>query len=358
MLRIREPRGSLFIILDIYNKIYILYHDISLWNTRFYLLMFFNMNELNHLLIDFIDFERNVKNRSLSYQRYYYHVKRLNQYLLWKWILIPEEVSLSELLNFLNFYKISRITSWPNAGKYPSRNSLYNMIVSIRMFFKYLTIIWRKLQFNWEQIPIIKMDDIRREPMQKEDYEILRQAPLIYNDREDIILRDQLLFEIPRETWLRRAELSRLKFEYFHNANRQFQIEVKWGRYESVFFSEWLRRRVLKYENLVKEKYRYHNPEYLFFYMWQKEIWKQMSPKVIWIIVWEYVKKLKIDGKVDKKKKLCLHMERHSFAMKCVYSGLSQQATTALMRHKDPKITLHYYHMNNEWLLNQYDKIN
>ena len=27
------------------------------------------------------------------------------------------------------------------------------------------------------------------------------------------------------------------------------------------------------------------------------------------------------------------------------------------MRHSDPKITLHYYHMNDTWLLNQYDKI-
>ena len=328
-------------------------------NLNFICLCFLKMNELNHLLIDFIDFAKNIKNRSLAYQRYYYHIRRLNRYLQEKWILTPEEVSLSELLNFLNYYKVSKIKSWPNLWQYPSRNSLYNMIVSIRMFFKYLTIIWKKLQFNWEQIPIIKMDDIKREPMKKEDYEMLRNAPLLYNDldRQDIILRDQLLLEILRETWLRRAELSRLKFEYFHNENRQFQIEVKWGRYESVFFSEALRRKVLKYEEVVKIKYKYHNPEYLFFYMWQKEIWKQMTPKVIWLIVWEYIKKLKADGKIDKKKKLCLHMERHSFAMKCVYSGLSQQATTALMRHKDPKITLHYYHMNNEWLLNQYDLI-
>jgi hypothetical protein len=28
------------------------------------------------------------------------------------------------------------------------------------------------------------------------------------------------------------------------------------------------------------------------------------------------------------------------------------------MRHKDPKITLHYYHMNDSRLLEQYDSIN
>jgi hypothetical protein len=46
------------------------------------------------------------------------------------------------------------------------------------------------------------MEDVRREPMKKEDYELLHSAPLMYNDsdRQDIILRDTLMFEIPRET--------------------------------------------------------------------------------------------------------------------------------------------------------------
>ena len=68
-------------------------------------------------------------------------------------------------------------------------------------------------------------------------------------------------------------------------------------------------------------------------------------------------KKMKKDWLIAENKKMCLHQERHSFAMRCVYSWLSQQATTALMRHKDPKITLHYYHMDDTRLLNQYDLI-
>jgi hypothetical protein len=46
------------------------------------------------------------------------------------------------------------------------------------------------------------MEEKVRQPMSKEDYELLLQATILYNDsdRQDIILRDQLLFEIPRET--------------------------------------------------------------------------------------------------------------------------------------------------------------
>lgn len=319
------------------------------------------MNKFIELLLQYIDYEKNIVNHSSVYERHYYHIKKLNEYLLMvKWIGYQIiDIQLTDILNFIAKYRVSKMNTWPNIGKYPSRNAQYNFIVSCRMFFKYLTLIWEKLSFRWEQIPISKMEDKVRQPMNKSDYELLLQAPLIYNsDRKDIILRDQLLFEIPRETGLRRNEIVRCRFRDFHNENRQFKILVKWGRYENVFFSKKLQQKILHYEELIRQQYRWHDIEYLFFYMGQKNKWKQMSWKVAWIIVSNYVKKLKADWKIPEDKKLSLHMERHSFAMKCVYSGLSQQATTQLMRHKDPKITMYYYHMNDEWLLNQYDMIN
>lgn len=319
------------------------------------------MNELNELMLNFIDYVKNIKSRSKVWERYYFHIKNLIKFLIIeRWNIKAEDIELTDILSFLNRYKVKKMQSWPTVWQYPTRNSLYNYIVSIRMFFKYLTMIWTKLKFNWEQIPIFKMEEARREPMSKEDYELLHNAPVFYNDldRQDIIWRDQLIFEIPRETGLRIAELSRLKFEHFHNENRQFQIEVKWGRYESVFYSEKLRNKVLRYEEFVRKKYKFINIEHLFFCMWQKEKWKPMTSRLLGMTVTDCVKKLKKDWRLDKNKKLSLHMMRHSFAMRCVYSGLSQQATTALMRHKDPKITLHYYHLNNKRLLNQYDMIN
>lgn len=158
------------------------------------------MTNLQQLLNDFIDFQKNIKNRSLVYLRYYYSIRKFSTYILkLKWNIEVEDVELVDILNFLNYYKTQKIKAWPSSWKYPTRNSLYNTIVSIRMFFRYCSIIGRKLKFNWEQIPIFKMEDLKREPMKKEDYELLRTAPLIYNDldRLDIILRDQLIFEIP-----------------------------------------------------------------------------------------------------------------------------------------------------------------
>ena len=316
---------------------------------------------MNELILQFIDYEKNILNHSNIWELRYYALRKLDLFLrerLWKNYQI-EDIQLTDILDYLLKYKVSKMRTWPNIWKYPSRNAQYNVITAIRMFCKYLALIWKRLNFNWEQIPITKMEEKVRQPMSEEDYQLLLQATVLYNksDRLDIILRDQLLFEIPRETWLRRNEIVRCKFEDFHNQNRQFKILVKWGRYENVFFSERLKNKILRYENIVKQKYRIYDIEYLFFYMGQKDIWKKMTWKVAWIIVGNYVKKLKADWKIPEDKKLSLHMERHSFAMKCVYSGLSQQATTQLMRHKDPKITMYYYHMNDERLLNQYDRI-
>jgi hypothetical protein len=68
------------------------------------------------------------------------------------------------------------------------------------MFCKFLNIIGYKLKFNWEQIPMYKCPDKKREPMRKEDYEKLREAPYVYADSYLEAVRDELLIDIPRET--------------------------------------------------------------------------------------------------------------------------------------------------------------
>jgi site-specific recombinase XerD len=179
----------------------------------------------------------------------------------------------------------------------------------------------------------------------------------LFSKSEEIRLRDELMIEIPRETWLRKSEIVRCKFKDFHNENRQFKVLVKWNKYESVFFSEKLQNKVFKYESLLNAKYPHLDIEKLFICLWQKEKWKEISSHLLWKHFLLIVKRMKKEWMIPMNKQLCLHQERHSFAMRCVYSWLSQQATTRLMRHSDPKITLHYYHMNDTRLLNQYDRI-
>ena len=329
---------------------------IGLWSECFICLCFDIMENLIHTLHNRIEFEKEVKNHNSREYRYYI-VKRFVERIIWKWKLIAEDIELNDIINYLVYYKTTPIKRSTNKWRTPSRNAEYNVVCWLRTFFKYCCVVWKRLKFNREQIPIFKQDDVKRDPMSKEDYELLHQAIRKYSKSEEIRLRDELMIEIPRETWLRKSEIVRCRFKDFHSENRQFKVLVKWNRYEAVFFSEKLQKKVFKYEKLLNMKYPHIDIEKLFVCLWQKEKWKEMSPWLFWKHFTLLVKRMKSDWMIPKSKRLCLHMERHSFAMRCVYSWLSQQETTALMRHRDPKITLHYYHMNNTRLLNQYDLI-
>ena len=331
----------------------------SLWNTQLYRLCFLIMNNIQNTFNWRCEYERDLKWHNSRKYRWYFVRSFCKRITMKKWNIDVAEIELSDVIEYAIYYKNTPCNAkWNHLWKYPSKNALYNVICAIRIFFKYCCIMWIRLKFNREQIPLWRTDEARREPMSNEDFELLHQAIRKYAKSEEIRIRDELMIEIPRETWLRRSEISRLTFKDFHSINRQFRVLVKWNRYESVFFSERLQKKVFQYESILNQKYKTIDIENIFVCLWQKEKWKIMTNDLIWIRFRRYVKKMQKDWMIPQWRNLCLHQERHSFAMRCVYSWLSQQATTQLMRHKDPKITLHYYHMNDSRLLEQYDSIN
>ena len=201
--------------------------------------MFFNMNNFSEIIYKWCDYEKEVKNHN-SWKYRYHLVNCFSKRLITtKWQFIIEEIELSDIINYIIYYKTTPIQHyWKRNWRCPSRNAEYNVLCAIRTFFKYCCIIWLKLKFNWEQIPLFKQDDARREPMLEEDYNLIHYAIRKYAKSEEIRIRDELMVEIPRETWLRKTEITRLKFSDFHNTNRQCRVLVKWNRYETVFYSE------------------------------------------------------------------------------------------------------------------------
>ena len=316
------------------------------------------MNNFTDIFNNWCAYEKEVRNHN-SWKYRHYMVRSF-----WRWLIstkgnLPiEQIELSDIIGYLVYYRTTPTAPKGNhSWKFPSRNAEYWVICAIRTFFKFCCMMWIRLKFNWEQIPMFKPDEAKREPMSEEDYYMLHRAIKKYAKTEEIKLRNELLIEIPWETGLRRAEIVRLRFADFHNANRQCRVLVKGNRYEAVFYSKALQKKVLRYEQLLNEKYKHLDIEYLFICLGQKDKGKIMTSDLLSHKFRKLIRKMESDGLIPVGKRLCLHMERHSFAMRCVYSGLSQQATTALMRHKDPKVTLHYYHMSDAWLLNQYDLI-
>lgn len=60
---------------------------------------------------------------------------------------------------------------------------------------------------------MIKKERGNRDMMKKEEYEILRTAPMLFENDKLIAKRNQLLIDIPRTMGLRRIEVLRCKFE-------------------------------------------------------------------------------------------------------------------------------------------------
>ena len=307
---------------------------------------------MKNLLYNFLQYSKDIKfysNDTLTHFKY--DVLKLIEYLKyrkWKMEINIEDIRLQECIERLETYKETRNVS---------QSTLATLSNSMRQYFKYCAMMWEKIWFNVEQLPIIKKEHKPFDMMKKEEYEILIQAPLFYEEKEIIAERNQLIIEIPYRTWLRRSEILRCKFEHFHNENRQFQILWKGGYHDRVFFTEELRGKVLKYESDLKEytKKRPFKPDFLFVWLDNKNRWNQLAPKYINIMFHKYSENLLNEWKITRL--LHPHMERHAFATNCVYAGLSQQATTRLMRHRDPKTTEWYYHMNDTWLKSQFDKI-
>lgn len=312
---------------------------------------------MTEFIQQYIDYERNVLNHSLVRKWRFYFLEKMHNFFLeaiWENYDVSE-IELRHILSFITKVKNTPIKTWHKTWKYPSSSAIYNYLSWIRMFFKYLNFIWCKLKFSREQIPIYACPDKKREPMTKEEYELLRQAPFLYNENFLESLRDELLFVIPRETWLRRAEITRITFDDFKKWNRQFEILVKWWRYESVFFTKYLQEKVLKFESELRKKYPHIIRKYITSNLNVRDRWRWFTPEKASATCRKYVKILQEKWLLHRD--VTLHQARHSFAMRCVYSWLSQQATTQLMRHKDPKSTLHYYHLNDSRLKQQFDQI-
>lgn len=305
-----------------------------------------------NLLYDFLQYSKDINYRSSDTLNHYkYDTLNFIEYVKFKKQKLNvniEEILITDCIERLETYKENRKVS---------RNTLSILSNSIRQYFRYCAMIWKKLQFNIEQIPIIKKERKPYDMMKKDEYETFIEAPLLLEQTPIIAERNQLLIEVPYRTWLRRSEILRCKFADFHNENRQFMLEWKGGYYDRVFFTEDLRKKVLQFEENLKEyiKNRPFELEYVFVGLDNKNRWKPLNPCHVNTIFRKYSNNLIEAGKITRN--LHPHMERHSFATNCVYSWLSQQATTRLMRHRDPKTTENYYHMNDTRLKSEFDKI-
>lgn len=315
---------------------------------------------MEKLIKDYCYYAKYTLNRSDEVvNHHYYNLHQFLEYVKFNkgtMIINQADITLKDCLDFLAHYRSTPIQFGPNKWQLPSQNTICEKSKTLRVFFQYIRSVGCP-GFNREMLPKLKKTRDTIDMMKPHEYEIFRQAPLRYETKEILKIRNQLLIDIPYNTWLRRAEILRCTFEWFSSQNRQFDILWKWGYIDAVFFTEELREKVAYYRKKLSEfaQYRPIKGDFLFIGLDNKNRGKPLNPKYVNHLFQKYSKKLIEDWKIDRPLKP--HMERHSFATNCVFAGVSQQATTKLMRHRDPKTTERYYHLNNSRLRGEFDKL-
>ena len=314
---------------------------------------------MKNLIKDYCNYAKNTLWRSEDVVvHHYYNLNQFYEYISLRkgFALSLDTIEVKDCLDFIAYYRITPIQYWPNKGKLPSQNTLCEKVKSLRVFFEYLNVVGLST-LNRQAIPKLKKTRDTIDMMKPQEYQVLHQAPLLYEDKEILKLRNQLLIELPYTTWLRRSEMLRCTFEGFESPNRQFDVLGKWGYIDAVFFTEELRWKVTYYKGKLAE-FTKHKPiknDLLFVGLDNKNRGRPLAPKYVNFLFQKYSKKLIEDWKITRTLKP--HMERHSCATNCVFAGISQQATTKLMRHRDPKTTTRYYHLDNNRLRWEFDKL-
>lgn len=311
------------------------------------------------LIKEYCNYAKNVLWRTDDVvNHHYYNLNQFYEFVALEqgfWVHI-DQVTLKHCLDFLSHYRTTPIQYWPNLGKLPKQNTICEKSKSLRVFFEYVRAVGHPW-FNREMLPKLKKTRETIDMIKPEEYQIFRQAPLRYEDKPILAMRNQLIIDIPYLMWLRRAEILRCTFENFHSPNRQFNILGKWWYIDPTFFTEELRDQVYRYEQAFREytKFRWIPNDLLFVWLDNKNWGKPLCNKYVNRLYHKYSTALIKEWKIWRK--ITTHMWRHSFATNCVFAWVSPQATTKLMRHRDPKTTQRYYHLNNDWLRGEFDKI-
>lgn len=310
-------------------------------------------------ILDFLWYAKDILRRSEDVLEHHkYILLKFEKWLKNRGISNTKDISFPCCRDYIEWYKTTPITNWPNKWKLPRWNSIVEYVKTIRAFLSYQQKL-NNTSWNIELFPALKKERWYRDCVSREEYETLRGWFICYGFNYVTAIRNQVLIDIAYHTGLRRSELLRLRFKNFENDYHQFEIIRKWGYIDPVIFSDKIKINVLLYKEMLKidmiHRSKDYPIDYLFVWLDNRNYWKLLSKKSLDNILKDFSDKLIKDWKLNRR--IHLHMFRHSFATNCVYAWLSQQAVANLMWHRSMSTTLKYFNLSNNYLQSEYKKV-
>lgn len=314
---------------------------------------------MNKSILSYLDYCENVLCRSENViQHHKYSLLKRAKFLNEKWKTKPEQIWFNDCMEYIQLYKSTPIENWPNMWELPKHNTIVEHVKSIRGFMWYMGLLGRTT-WSIDLFPAMKKQRGFRDMCYDDEYEALSRGFIETADKFVIGVRNNLLVDIAYHTGLRRNELLRLRFSDFESPYFQFEIKRKFWYIDPVVFDKRLQNKVRLYRLLLdvflSNRCKNIDNDYLFIGLDNKNFGKVLRDKYLDVIMSSTCDVLISQGKL--KRRIHLHMLRHSFATNCVYAWLSQQAVSTLMGHRSMSSTLRYFNLSNQYIQKEYQKV-
>lgn len=217
-------------------------------------------------------------------------------------------------------------------------------LIIIRSFIAYLQKQDYKIAVTPHIIELPKISDREIDFLDQSELRKLLKAPLKYQTKPIISLRDKAILELLFSTGLRLCELTNLNKEQINFKQKELSIKGKGGKIRLVFLSE---NAIDSLENYFKA--RKDNCPALFV-RHDKDVIARLSPRGVQLLIAKYSKLAKITKRVTP------HTLRRSFAVDLLNNGCNLYFVQKLLGHSSISTTERYLTVSNNFLKKAYHK--
>ncbi|MBU1289962.1 tyrosine-type recombinase/integrase [Patescibacteria group bacterium] len=217
-------------------------------------------------------------------------------------------------------------------------------LIIIRSFIAHLQKQDYKIAITPQIIELPKISDREVTFLDRSELRKLLKAPLRYQAKPIINLRDKAILELLFSTGLRLFELTNLNKEQINFKQKELAIIGKGGKIRLVFLSG---NAIDGLENYLKA--RKDNCPALFV-RHDRDIIARLSPRGVQLLITKYSKLAKIVKKVTP------HTMRRSFAVDLLNNGCNLYFVQKLLGHSSISTTERYLSVSNNFLKEAYHK--
>ncbi|EKD63025.1 MAG: tyrosine recombinase XerD [uncultured bacterium] len=285
---------------------------------------------INEFKIQFLNYLIEYRGRSLNTKKAYdYDLTKFINYLLSLGIVDADQVEDKNIETYLSHLQCSTITK---ARVRSSIKSFFNFLSRKSLIAKNPTINLESMKLP-EKSPEYLSQDQRILFLQT----IKKVATPYYKER-DLMLAKLLL-----KTGLRRAEIASLDVGDIDLSKHILKVKRKGNRETNLFLHDELIEDLRKYLKVINR----NTDEPLFL----SKRSKRLSASSIWHLIKSYSHKAGFNGRVT------VHSLRHTFATTLLSEGLPLPYIQQLMGHRSSQTTSRYLHLQNNELIEAFNKI-